>query len=127
MNLRPLALLAGAVILSACGFEAGIAPPANGLTAGQLTIVDAPADGPAVTVTDALSVSSDSPIGVSGALFVTADGTAYLCSAIAESFPPQCGGDRLEVEGLDVSSVELQAAGDVRWAESVELVGSVGR
>jgi len=63
---------------------------------------------------------------VSGALFVDPDGTAWLCDAIAESFPPQCGGDRIEVGGLDLADVpNLQEESDVRWSESVTLVGSV--
>jgi hypothetical protein len=52
------------------------------------------------------------------------DGPVRLCDAIAESFPPQCGGSWLEVRGLDLSSVAgLQDADGVRWAESVQLLG----
>lgn len=63
---------------------------------------------------------------VKGSLFVGPDGTVLLCEAIAESFPPQCGGARLEVRGLDLATVaDLQAEGEVRWAERVVLFGSV--
>ena len=63
---------------------------------------------------------------MTGALFVDADGTVRLCDAIAESFPPQCGGDRIVVEGLDLAAVgDLQTEGDVSWAENVTLFGSV--
>ncbi|HJP70442.1 MAG TPA: hypothetical protein VJ975_01845 [Candidatus Limnocylindria bacterium] len=70
--------------------------------------------------------ATDDLVVVSGALFVNADGAVLLCEAIAESFPPQCGGARLEVHGLDLSSIDaLQREGDVRWAESAVLFGSV--
>ena len=91
----------------------------------RLTIVADPADGPALQVGEALS-AGDGPVRVTGSLFIGADGRMLLCSAIAESFPPQCGGDRLEVVGLDLATVpDLQDANGVRWADSVELSGTV--
>jgi hypothetical protein len=82
---------------------------------------------PGLSVSQALGHrATDDLVFVSGALFVNADGTMLLCEAIAESFPPQCGGARLEVRGLDLRTVEnLQAADAVRWAEQVVLFGSV--
>lgn len=130
MNRRPFLALAGVLVLSACGFGLGptAAPGGDGgsTASGRLTISDVVVDGPAIGVDDALGVSSDLPLRVAGALFVNPDGGVFLCSAIAESFPPQCGGERIEVVGLDLSSIELQAAEDVSWSESVELVGTVG-
>jgi hypothetical protein len=84
-------------------------------------------NGPGLSVADALTHGpTDDIVSVSGALFVNADGTVLLCDAIAESFPPQCGGERIVVEGLDLSTVaDLQEEGGVRWAESVTLLGSV--
>ncbi len=80
-----------------------------------------------MTVSQALGHrGADDPVLVSGALFVNADGTVLLCEAIAESFPPQCGGARLEVRGLDLATIDgVQREGDVGWAESVLLFGSV--
>ncbi|HET8776953.1 MAG TPA: hypothetical protein VFN76_04760, partial [Candidatus Limnocylindria bacterium] len=70
--------------------------------------------------------ATDDLVFVSGALFVNPDGTVLLCEAIAESFPPQCGGARLEVRGLDLATIDgVQREGDVQWAESVVLFGSV--
>jgi hypothetical protein len=61
-----------------------------------------------------------------GALLIDAEGTVLLCDAIAESFPPQCGGERITVEGLDLAGIAgLQEANGVRWAEGVTLLGSV--
>ncbi len=69
---------------------------------------------------------TDDIVVVTGALFVNADGTVLLCDAIAESFPPQCAGDRIAVEGLLTSDIpDLQEANGVRWAEGVALLGSV--
>jgi hypothetical protein len=105
-------------------------PPASSAPgdAPVLVIVDdAPGDGPGLTVAQALTHGpTDDLVTVTGALFVDADGTARLCDAIAESFPPQCGGDRIVVEGLDLDDIEdIQEENDVRWAESITLFGSV--
>lgn len=92
---------------------------------GTLTVSGETIDGPALEIPDALA-AADGPVRVAGALFVGPDGRVLLCSALAESFPPQCGGDRLEVVGLDLDTVaELQDANGVRWAEGVELSGTI--
>jgi hypothetical protein len=123
-------LLVALVALSACGSQPSDDPPAA--PAGDdwtLVIVDGrgPGGGPGLSVADALTHGpTDDIVQVTGALFVNADGTVLLCDAIAESFPPQCGGNRIVVEGLDLSSVDgMQTEGDVRWAESVTLLGSI--
>jgi hypothetical protein len=127
--MRSFAPVLVSLLLAAC---AGLpsdaprsAPPGD---AWSLVIVDGdPADGPGLSVADALTHGpTDDIVSVSGALFVNADGTVVMCDAIAESFPPQCGGERIVVEGLDLSTVaDLQEDGGVRWAESVTLLGSV--
>jgi hypothetical protein len=50
-----------------------------------------------------------------------------LCYALAESFPPQCGGASLVVDGLDLATVEgLMTEGDVSWTDQpIELRGVV--
>ena len=92
-----------------------------------LAIADGDARPPGLSVADALGHrATDDIVTVSGALFVNADGSVLLCDAIAESFPPQCAGERILVEGLDLATVRgLQTEGQVRWAESVTLLGSV--
>lgn len=101
-------------------------PAANGGGDPVLVVADGePGDG-GISVEEAIGhVPPDDIVAVTGALFVEPDGTVLLCDAIAESFPPQCGGARLVVEGLELEGVELQSANDVRWAESVTLLGSV--
>ena len=53
----------------------------------------------------ALKVANGLEVTVGGFLIVDADGSSRLCSALLESFPPQCGGDRIDLPGFEVSSV----------------------
>ena len=137
MRANPLLVTIFLLALAACAAPAGPdepidtddTPPASapGADAPVLVIVDGEAGQGGITVAEALSHGpTDDVVSVSGALFVEADGTVRLCDAIAESFPPQCGGERIEVEGLDLDGVEnLEAANGVQWAEAVTLLGSV--
>ena len=107
------------------GDNPGATPAEQPGVDGTLTVSEEAVDGPAVEIRTALA-SGGEPVRVAGALFVDGSGTVLLCSALAESFPPQCGGERLRVVGLDPATVEgLQEAGAVRWAEGVELKGTV--
>ena len=93
-----------------------------------LVIVEGAAvDGPGISVPEAIaSAGTVGEVLVNGNLFIDPDGTVRLCDAIAESFPPQCGGARLEARGLDLDAVpQLQEANGVRWAEGIQLFGRV--
>ena len=118
------ALLVLGVVLAACGGASR-----SSLPSGEpvLVVADGPIGGPGITVAEALTHRpTDDLVTVSGALFVAADGTVMLCDALAESFPPQCGGDRIHVEGLDLAAVPgLQTEGEISWAEGATLHGSV--
>lgn len=99
-------------------------PPADGpvLLAGESEVDDLPP----ISVAEALEAEHGQTVVVTGALFVDADGTVRLCDAIAESFPPQCAGDRIVVEGVDLEDVPgLQTEGEVSWAETAEIIGSI--
>lgn len=115
-------ILLALVVLVACGTTVP-APSSEPM----LVVTDGAVDGPGLSVADALDhQATDDIVTVSGALFVTADGTVLLCDAIAESFPPQCGGERIRVQGLDLAAVPgLQTEGEASWAEAVTLLGSV--
>jgi hypothetical protein len=119
------------LVLAGCAALAPDGPgPASGDDALAVLVVseDNRGGGDAgMTVADALAhQATDELVFVSGALFVDAAGAMLLCESIAESFPPQCGGARLAVEGFDLSTVDgLEEAGGVQWAESVVLFGSV--
>jgi hypothetical protein len=133
--MRTAYLVVLALALVACGGTdrdaSPSADPSDGGGGGPtgepvLVIADGEPTGTGLSVTDALGHrATDDLVTVSGALFANADGTVYLCSAIAESFPPQCGGARMTVRGLDLGSLELQQANGVRWSEGVTLLGSV--
>ena len=129
----PAALLA--IALVACGGQD--TPVADGLSSsqtpgasvvdadGRLTVTADSGDAPAVSIEQALGGEAE-PVRITGSLIVDAAGRVLLCSALAESLPPQCGGQRLEVVGLDLDTIEnMQASGGVRWADSVEVVGTV--
>ena len=48
-----------------------------------------------------------------------------ICDAIAESFPPQCGGPSLRLAGYDVGTAAgVQEHEGVRWAENVSVFGT---
>lgn len=130
----PIILLL-AIVLTACPAQGpdtsadhDDTPPAPTASGNEPVLVIAagePGDG-GLTVAEALGhQATDDLVSVAGALFVGAD-RVLLCDAIAESFPPQCGGARIVVEGLDLSTVaDLQEENGVQWAESVVLFGSV--
>ena len=130
MRTAPLALLLLLLLLlllAACAGTPTTSVPPDG---GDPVLVIADGEGgmgQGMSVADALGhQAADDLVLVSGALFVDANGTVWLCDAIAESFPPQCGGERIEVQGVDLATIEgLQEESGVQWAESVTLFGSV--
>lgn len=74
-----------------------------------------------ITVEQLLARSSDAPVAVRGLLHVE-QGTARLCAAILESYPPQCGEPSVELVGLDGSTVEgTTTAQGVTWKEAAVL------
>ncbi len=81
-----------------------------------------PTPGSGITVAHARGLRQAQVQLVSG--FVVADGTrVQLCEALAESFPPQCGGASIEVRGLDLNALTgLQESGRVRWSPQERLL-----
>jgi hypothetical protein len=79
-----------------------------------------------LSIQQALADQSSEPRLVRGALIATGE-TIRLCSAILESYPPQCGGPFLVVKGLDLANLEgLTTASGVTWSDrQVELRGTV--
>jgi hypothetical protein len=114
-------VLAFALLAAACGGSGGDDAPQPGPPSSG-----APIPGGGLTVEEAIASDLEGPLMVTGALFAVADGPVRLCSAIAESYPPQCGGASLVVEGLDLATVpDLQVEGDVSWAEGASVLGTV--
>ncbi len=55
--------------------------------------------------------------------FVVIDSSsARLCFALAESFPPQCGGASVEIVNPDDLDVAYEESGGVQWTESTIVV-----
>ncbi len=73
----------------------------------------------------ALAPDSAKPVTVKGFL-VAKDGTVRLCEGLAESMPPGCSGASLEVRGADLSTYQLQTAGNTSWSNApVSMTGTI--
>lgn len=76
------------------------------------------------SVSEARAAATESSLQVVGLLID--DGSGWrLCDLVLESYPPQCGGDSLTVEGLDPALFPLEEEGDVRWQTDATLVGEI--
>lgn len=116
--LLPLAVLA----LAACGGgneEVEPQPTQPPATAGI-------GMGPGISIDEAMASDLEGALLVNGNLLAQG-GEIRLCSALAESFPPQCGGSFLRVEGLKLEEVDgLVTEGDVSWTDRpIQLLGDV--
>jgi len=122
-----LAALAAALALFVAGCGAADDGPAAGPPAEDPLPPDGDASDSTMTVysvSEALAVAEDGSLHVVGLLID--DGSGWrLCDLVLESYPPQCGGDWLVVEGLDASSLLLEEASGVRWQTQATLVGEV--
>jgi hypothetical protein len=116
-----LAALLAAVALAGCGGDDD-----DDAAGGDTSPAPTAPVGPGISIEEALESDSTEPLLVKGNLLVL-DGQARLCSALAESFPPQCGGASLLVTGLDVAQVEgLMVEQDVMWTDRpIQLAGTV--
>lgn len=100
--------------------DEGVQPTTGMLVDGGLSPEDALSMGP-----------EDGVIAVSGFL-VQNDGGSYLCGALAESYPPQCGGGALELANFDaeilgdVTDAPVSQAQGVTWTDApISLLGTV--
>ncbi len=83
-------------------------------------------------IAQALGAAVGSEVKVSGHLVVDRDDSTRLCSLLAESSPPQCGGDRINLLGFDGSSVPNSKTperpseiGTTRWTNSYITVTGI--
>jgi hypothetical protein len=115
-----------AIVVSAF-FGAGCGSAGDGPSVGPYADDEAP-----LTVQEAITLGEVKDATVVGSLLSQADGVR-LCSALAESYPPQCGGDSLRVEGLDIDALvglsrtdPQDGPGRTAWADyPVTLSGSL--
>ena len=125
---RVVAAGALALLVAGCGTDAGEpptgppvedpAPPADDEDAAGGTTMRVH------TVSEARAADQDGSLHVAGLLID--DGSGWrLCEMVLESYPPQCGGDSLVVEGVDPSLFVLEEEGGVRWQTEATVVGEV--
>jgi hypothetical protein len=91
----------------------GVAPSAG--ASGMLA-------GGGLTISEALTTDASGILAVQGFYVDDSNGTR-LCEALAESFPPQCGGANVglgDLSGIDLG--ELQSNGGVTWSDDVVVV-----
>lgn len=114
--------------------EAG-SPSAEALT-GTMTIVEGSvADGPGVSIAEALATGGAEPLLVNGILLQDADGTIWLCESLSDSSPRACADSYLQVDNfpedagdLDPANADatgLQEEDGVVWLEDHQLYGTV--
>lgn len=76
-----------------------------------------PDGGGAMSVDELASMASiDGGFEVEGYVVIDSEGTIRLCTALAESFPPQCGGTSVEATGT-VPADLLTSDQGVSWSE----------
>ena len=104
----------------ACG---GTREPADDAGSPKVSGIAA---GPGISIEQALASKLTEALLVNGNLLAEG-GEVRLCSALAESFPPQCGGASLQVEGVKLEEVDgLLTEGDVSWTDRpIQLLGVV--
>lgn len=69
------------------------------------------------TIQVAAAAGASGPVTVAGFIVATGD-EVRLCEALAESFPPQCGGASIPVTSLDqVDPDEMLTEGNVTWTD----------
>jgi hypothetical protein len=129
----PSAAASGAPPTSAPTPTSG-APTTSGQADATLTLGNfGQADGPGSSVKDAIAQPGVEPQLVNGILLKAADGTIWLCTALAASAPPRCAEPRLLVENwvqppddqTFVSGDRLHEDAGVRWIERMQLFGVV--
>jgi len=129
---RPLILGLAALTLlaAACGGDSEATPSAtptasntpDSSAAGGTML----ANGPGLSITEAMSTTAEPPLLVNGYVVANAPGIRF-CEALAESFPPQCGGPSFALEGIDLDNhPEYQREGDTTWSDQpVQLLGAL--
>jgi hypothetical protein len=89
------------------------------------------ADGPGISVAEALGDAALGRLLVNGILLKDVDGMVWLCDALLTSSPPQCAEPRLLVVNLPQKDQAfgngegLHEMDGVRWVEHVQLYGAV--
>ena len=116
MRLVSWAMAVAGLVAVACGGGQPVGPPIG--PGGDPDV--------ALTVREAIDSDLEGPLLVRGAVVAVQGQDIRLCDALAESFPPQCGGDSVVVKGLDLGTLEaVQTEGAVTRVEQARLLGTV--
>lgn len=93
--------------------------PTDGATPGAVSGLVV---GGGLTISEALATEATGILAVQG--FYVSDGTeARLCESLAESFPPQCGGQSIVVSNIDVGSLgPVSSEAGVEWTDGTVVV-----
>lgn len=122
-------LLAGLAAFALGGCGDSDSPDDGGSTDPTSAVVTVADDADTLTVGELLDREDQGQSGenVVVVAILLDDGSGLrMCEALAESFPPQCGGRSIEVVNPDVIDVELTEEQGVRWSEApVQLLGWV--
>ena len=94
------ALLPTVVVLAACGGGGTEQAPGDGQGTGSTP------PGEALSIEEALASSASGDLLVQGYVIAPEGEPVRLCSALLESYPPQCGEPSVVVEGLDLTSFD---------------------
>ena len=79
-----------------------------------------------IPVASALTAADGTLVTVSAGVIAPDGAAVKLCEAMTMSIPPQCVGEGLEVEGLDLSTVPGSSTdGGVTWAPHVTVTGTI--
>lgn len=68
-----------------------------------------------MTAEEARENQPEGLVTVTGYYIVAEADVVRLCSLIMESYPPQCGGESLELQGVDLDDYETESDGGVTW------------
>jgi hypothetical protein len=113
-------------------------PEASPEPVGVLTVAEgAVADGPGVSIAEALAGDQSQPTLVNGTLFLDADGQVYLADSLVDPSVPEFGDLRLRVENYptdgptwdmdDAAITGLQEANGIRFYEDTQLFGTISQ
>jgi len=107
------------------GADGGLSPAVSGGTDGLPDSIGLIVDG-GLDIAEAIAYEGIEVVAVRG-YFVMEGDTARLCEALAESFPPQCGGVQVVVTNPDaLPDTVLIQEGDTQWSESyVTVLGNI--
>jgi hypothetical protein len=99
---------------------------------GAAPSAGAPIPGGGLSIAEAIDSTLEGPLMVKGHIVAPEGEPIRLCSALLESYPPQCGEPSLVVEGLDLATVDgltstdNSAVAQVSWSDAVvSLLGTV--